>query len=132
MNAKINILVVDDEVDVEPMFRQKFRKEIKAKKIDFHFALSAAEALAYLDSAEICPETTLVLSDINMPGMNGLELLKKIKQKYANLAMFMITAYGDNQSKETAIDYGANGLLEKPVNFTQLKQDIFAVANNCV
>ena len=120
----IHILVVDDEPDVESMFRQKFRKEIKAQAIDFHFVLSAAEALGYLDQPEHCTEATLILSDINMPGMNGLELLKVIKEKYSSLPVFMVTAYGDERSQATAKAYGADGFISKPVDFTQLKQDI--------
>jgi CheY-like chemotaxis protein len=125
------ILVVDDEPDVEPMFRQKFRKEIKSKQIEFHFALSAAEALAYLQVPEARAAATLILSDINMPGMNGLELLRVIKESYPQLVVFMVTAYGDAQSQETARNYGASGFINKPVEFDQLKQDIFALAAQC-
>ncbi|MEM9088856.1 MAG: response regulator [Cyanobacteria bacterium P01_F01_bin.53] len=121
----LHILVVDDEPDVESMFRQKFRKEIKAKTIGFHFALSAAEALTYLEPPEACAEATLILSDINMPGMNGLELLRVIKENHPQLPVFMVTAYGDEQSQITAKKYGASGFINKPVNFTQLKKDIF-------
>ena len=126
----IHILVVDDEPDVEPMFRQKFRKDIKDQKIHFHFELSAAAALVYLESSEVPAEATLILSDINMPGMNGLELLRVIKEKYPELAVFMVTAYGDEQSKKTAKDYGASGFISKPVDFSQLKQDIFKLAES--
>ena len=107
LTKTLHILVVDDEPDVESMFRQKFRKEIKAKTIGFHFALSAAEALTYLEAPETCAEATLILSDINMPGMNGLELLRVIKEKHPQLPVFMVTAYGDAQSQETAKQYGA-------------------------
>jgi len=126
----IHILVVDDEPDVEPMFRQKFRRDIKAKKIEFHFELSAAAALTYLESPKARAEATLILSDINMPGMNGLELLRVIKEKYPSLTVFMVTAYGDEQSQQTARDYGASGFLNKPVNFDQLKQDIFSLSES--
>lgn len=124
----IHILVVDDEPDVEPMFRQKFRRDIRAKRIDFRFELSAAAALSYLESPEARAEATLILSDINMPGMNGLELLRIIKEKYPSLSVFMVTAYGDEQSKQTAKAYGASGFINKPVDFSQLKQDIFNLA----
>ena len=127
MTQPIRILVVDDEPDVEPMFRQKFRKEIKVKKIDFHFALSATEALDYLVTSGHAAEATLILSDINMPGMNGLELLRTLKEKYPALPIFMVTAYGDERSQEIAKDYGADGFINKPVDFAQLKQDIFDV-----
>lgn len=126
--SKVHILVVDDEADVEFLFRQKFRREIKAQQIDFHFSLSADEALAYLESPVAQAEITLILSDINMPGMNGLELLRVIKEKYPEILVFMVTAYGDEQSQRIAQTYGANGFLNKPVNFSQLKQDIFNLA----
>ncbi|MEM6255922.1 MAG: response regulator [Cyanobacteria bacterium P01_D01_bin.156] len=122
--AKAHILVVDDEADVEFLFRQKFRRDIKAKKIDFHFALSANEALTYLKSPATQAEITLILSDINMPGMNGLELLRVIKEKYPEILVFMVTAYGDEQSQEIANTYGADGFLNKPVDFNRLNQDI--------
>ena len=128
--TKIHILVVDDEIDAEMLFRQKFRREIKAQKIDFHFALSANEALVYLESPIAQAEITLILSDINMPGMNGLELLRVIKEKYPKLIVFMVTAYGDDQSQQTAQKYGAHGFLNKPVDFSQLKQDIFNLAHH--
>ena len=126
----IHILVVDDEPDVEPMFRQKFRRDIKAQKIDFHFELSAAAALSYLESSEVRAEATLILSDINMPGMNGLELLRVIKEKYPDSTVFMVTAYGDEQSRKVAIDYGADGFISKPVDFDRLKQDVFNLAKS--
>ncbi len=126
--TKVHILVVDDEADVEFLFRQKFRREIKAQKIDFHFALSADEALTYLQSPAAQAEITLILSDINMPGMNGLELLRVIKEKYPEILVFMVTAYGDEQSQQTAQTYGASGFLNKPVDFNQLKENIFNLA----
>lgn len=129
MNEAICILVVDDEPDAELMFRHKFRKEIKSKKVDFQFVLSAAEALNYLESPAHRTEATLILSDINMPGMNGLELLKVIKQKYTRLPVLMVTAYGDEASQQTAKDYGASGFINKPVDFTQLKKDIFSLVD---
>ncbi|MEM6598176.1 MAG: response regulator [Cyanobacteria bacterium P01_D01_bin.36] len=124
-----HILVVDDEPDVASMFQQKFRKEIKAKAIGFHFALSATEALTYLEEPTARAEATLILSDINMPGMNGLELLRVLKEKYPPLPVFMVTAYGDEQSQQTAESYGANGFINKPVDFRQLKEDIFSLVS---
>lgn len=129
LTKTLHILVVDDEPDVESMFRQKFRKEIKAKTIGFHFALSAAEALSYLETPGASAEATLILSDINMPGMNGLELLRVIKKKYPQLPVLMVTAYGDKQSQETAEKYGASGFINKPVDFIQLKQDMFTLVS---
>jgi YesN/AraC family two-component response regulator len=119
----MKIMVVDDEEDVQLLFRQKFRKEIKQGKIEFHFAFSAKEALEYLDSQpENC--VVLILSDINMPGMNGLELLKIIKEKFPNLKVFMITAYGDEENYKIAMEYGADDYLHKPVEFDNLKDKI--------
>jgi len=125
MTQPIRILVVDDEPDVEPMFRQKFRREIKANALSFNFALSATAALDYLAESDHSAEATLILSDINMPGMNGLELLRTLKEKYPSLPVFMVTAYGDERSQKIAKDYGASSFINKPVDFTQLKQDIF-------
>ncbi|MEM9904809.1 MAG: response regulator [Cyanobacteria bacterium P01_D01_bin.44] len=126
----MHVLVVDDEADVELLFRQRFRREIKAQKIDFHFALSAIEALNYLESPPALTGVTLILSDINMPGMNGLELLRVIKEKYPELAVFMVTAYGDEQNQKTARKYGASGFINKPVDFSQLKQDILSLVSH--
>ena len=130
MDEAICILVVDDEPDAELMFRHKFRKEIKAKQVNFHFSLSASEALNYLESPAHLTEATLILSDINMPGMNGLELLRVIKQKYTELPVLMVTAYGDETSQKTAEDYGASGFINKPVDFTRLKKDIFSLVGS--
>jgi YesN/AraC family two-component response regulator len=119
----MKIMVVDDEEDVQLLFRQKFRKEIKQGQIEFQFAFSAKEALEYLNSQpENC--VVLILSDINMPGMNGLELLKIIKEKFPNLKVFMITAYGDEENYKVAMEYGADDYLHKPVEFDNLKDKI--------
>lgn len=119
----MKIMVVDDEEDVQLLFRQKFRKEIKKGQIEFQFAFSAKEALEYLDGQpENC--VILILSDINMPGMNGLELLKIIKEKFPNLKVFMITAYGDEENYKVAMEYGADDYLHKPVEFDNLKDKI--------
>lgn len=116
-------MVVDDEEDVQFLFRQKFRREIKAGKIDFYFAFSGQEALEYLRSQEKqC--VVLILSDINMPGMNGLELLKIIKENFSQLKVFMITAYGDDENYRVAMEYGADNYLHKPVQFEKLKEII--------
>ncbi|HEY9633203.1 MAG TPA: response regulator [Coleofasciculaceae cyanobacterium] len=119
----MKIMVVDDEVDVQLLFTQKFRREIKAGKIKFHFAFSGHEALEYLNSQDDgC--VVLILSDINMPGMNGLELLKIIKDSFPQLKVYMITAYGDEQNYQVAMDYGADDYLHKPVEFDKLKERI--------
>ena len=119
----MKIMVVDDEEDVQLLFRQKFRREIKAGKIEFVFAFSGAEALEYLQS-QPDHSVVLILSDINMPGMNGLELLKIIKEKFPNLKVFMITAYGDEEKYQIAMEYGADDYLQKHVAFDQLKEKI--------
>lgn len=131
MQEPTHILVVDDEPDVKLMFRHWFRKEVKAKQYKFHFAHSADEALSYLESAfskfdSGRAEVALILSDINMPGMNGLELLRIIKEKYAELPVYMVTAYGDEKSEQTADRYGASGFISKPLDLDKLKQDVLS------
>ncbi len=119
----MKIMVVDDEEDVQLLFRQKFRREIKKGQIELHFAFSGKQALEYLQSQkDNC--FVLILSDINMPGMNGLELLKIIKEKFPNLKVFMITAYGDEENYKVAMEYGADDYLHKPVEFDNLKDKI--------
>ena len=118
------IMVVDDEADIELLFRQRFRREIKASKTQFHFALSGEAALNYLQNDRRAGEIVLVLSDINMPGMNGLELLKIVKERFSHLKMFMITAYSDEHNYRTAMEYGADDYLTKPLDFVALKQKI--------
>ncbi|MDQ6843516.1 MAG: response regulator [Bacteroidota bacterium] len=120
----MNILVVDDETDMETLFQQRFRKEIRDKKIDFFFASSGEDALYYLDKHT--HEAVLILSDINMPGMSGLQLLKMIKQKYENPPpiVMMITAYGDAENYNQAMSLGADDFLTKPIDFTLLKEKL--------
>lgn len=125
----MKIMVVDDEEDVQLLFRQKFRREIRKGIIDFHFAFSAQDALEYLKNAE--PNNlVLILSDINMPGMNGLELLKAIKDRFPHLKVFMMTAYGDSDNHRKAEEYGADDYLNKPVEFERLKQKIFELSGH--
>lgn len=120
----MKVLVVDDETDIQFLFKQQFRKEIRNGLIDFQFAFSGEEALIYLKKHE--HETVLILSDINMPGMSGLELLKKVKQEYNNPppVVMMITAYGDKENYNTAKSLGADDFLTKPVDFALLKQKL--------
>ncbi|MEP6594557.1 MAG: response regulator [Ginsengibacter sp.] len=120
----MKILVVDDEKDVQTLFQQRFRKEIRLKEMEFVFAYSGPEALMYLN--QHVHEAVLILSDINMPGMSGLELLQQIKQKdYKPPPMvMMITAYGDQENYTTAMRLGADGFLTKPVDFTLLKEKL--------
>ena len=125
----MKIMVVDDEEDVQLLFRQKFRKEIRNGQIKFHFVLSAPEALEYLESQSKNNCVVLILSDINMPGMNGLELLKIIKERLPHLKVFMITAYGDQENYRIAMEYGADDYLHKPVEFDKLKDKILTATS---
>jgi len=123
----MNILVVDDERDVQVLFEQRFRKEIRNGEMKFEFAFSAEEALAYLDKH--VQEAVLILSDINMPGMSGLELLGQIKEKHMKPppVVMMITAYGDKDNYETAMRLGADDFLTKPLEFNLLKEKLKAI-----
>jgi two-component system, chemotaxis family, chemotaxis protein CheY len=120
----MKILVVDDEKDVQVLFEQRFRKEIKSGELDFEFAFSGEDALKYLNAHE--QEAVLILSDINMPGMSGLQLLEHIKQKYHKPppVVMMITAYGDAENFNTAKALGADDFLTKPVDFISLKEKL--------
>ena len=120
----MKILVVDDEEDVQPLFLQRFRKEIKNHEVEFDFALSGEEALAYMESRH--SEVVLILSDINMPGMSGLDLLTKIRHDYdaPPPVVMMITAYGDEENHKQAIVKGANDFLTKPLDFNLLKEKL--------
>jgi len=119
----MKIIVVDDEKDVQILFQQKFRKEIRSGMIQFHFAFSGEEGLQYLKINGIT-DIYLILSDINMPGMNGLELLKKIKKDYPGLVVYMITAYGDEYNYREALAHGCDDYLTKPLNFDDLKDKL--------
>lgn len=120
----MKILVVDDERDIQTLFEQRFRKEIRSSEMEFVFAFSGEEALVYLDKHE--HETVLILSDINMPGMSGLDLLGRIKQKYHKPPpmVMMITAYGDAENYNIAKELGADDFLTKPVDFALLKEKL--------
>jgi CheY-like chemotaxis protein len=120
----MKILVVDDEKDIQPLFEQRFRKEIRNGEIEFAFAHSGEEALDFLQNNN--HEAVLILSDINMPGMSGLELLERIKQKYQAPPplVMMITAYGDKENYNTAMELGADDFITKPVDFSDLKKKI--------
>lgn len=120
----MRIMVVDDEKDTQELFLQRFRKEIKAGRVEFHFAFSGEEALNYLKRGEGA-EFVLILSDINMPGMSGLELLKYIRNDFGPLKVYMITAYDDVEKQEYALKYGADRYMCKPINFDDLKHEIF-------
>jgi CheY-like chemotaxis protein len=122
----VRVLVVDDEPDVETLFRQQFRREVRQGLYTMDFALSAAAALEILDG-HVGEEIILLVSDINMPGMTGLELLPVVKQRRPNLPVFMISAYGDQDTVALALQRGADKFLSKPVDFPQLKQEVSAV-----
>ncbi len=119
----MKVMVVDDEQDVQFLFRQKFRRELKQNKIILDFTLSSEEALEYLQN-QLTNCLVLIIADINMPGMNGLELLKIIKERFPNLKVFMITAYDDDRNYQTAKDYGADEYITKPIEFDKLKEKI--------
>lgn len=120
----MKVLVVDDEADMKTLFEQRFRKEIKSREMDFIFATSGNEALDYLNRQN--HEFVLILSDINMPGMSGLELLEHIKQKYQfpPPKVMMITAYGDDYNYNQAMKLGADDFLTKPLDFNALKEKL--------
>lgn len=120
----MKILVVDDEQDVKTLFEQRFRKEIRSGQVEFVFAFSGEEALQLLNRWE--HEAMLILSDINMPGMSGLQLLENVKKKYMKPPpiVMMITAYGDSENHKIAKDLGADDFLTKPVDFTMLKEKL--------
>ncbi|MEZ5103940.1 MAG: response regulator [Draconibacterium sp.] len=124
---KRQILVVDDEKDIQPLFQQRFRREIKSGEVEFEFAFSGEEALACMGNYQ--HEAVLILSDINMPGMSGLDLLGRIKQKKRTPPpiIMMITAYGDTDNYNKAIALGADDFLTKPVDFNLLKEKIKSI-----
>ena len=120
----MKILVVDDEKDIQPLFEQRFRKEIRNGEIEFAFAFSGEEALSCLKKYQ--KEAVLILSDINMPGMSGLELLGQIKKNHLEPppVVMMITAYGDPENYKRAMELGADDFITKPVDFNILKEKI--------
>ena len=124
----VSILVVDDEADVAELFRQRFRREARQGTYVLHFANSGDEALSLLDNT-IEPELLAVLSDINMPGMDGLQLLGEIKQRFPELPVMMVTAYGDDERRRRANAMGAAEFLAKPVDFDALKAQLQQLPN---
>jgi len=119
----VSILVVDDEPDVALLFRQCFRRETRAGTYVMHFAKSGEGALEALEQS-IEPQLIVVLSDINMPGMDGLTLLGKIKQRFPDLPVMMVTAYDDDGKKRRASDLGTCAFLAKPVDFNHLRTQL--------
>ena len=125
----MKILVVDDERDVQFLFEQRFRKEIRNGEMEFAFAYSGEEAVQYLNQHE--HEAVLILSDINMPGMSGLDLLRHIKEKHHQPPpiVMMITAYGDAENYHAAMRLGADDFLTKPLEFSLLREKLNAIAS---
>lgn len=119
----MKLLVVDDESDVQFLFQQKFRREIKSGEMEINYALNGISALELLESFNN-REEYLILTDINMPQMNGIELLKEIKKRYPELKVIMITAYGDDYSFSMAKDLGADDYFTKPLQFDLLREKL--------
>ena len=120
----MKILVVDDEKDIKQLFEQRFRKEIKSGEFNFVFTFSAPDAIKYLN--QVPHEVVLILSDINMPGMSGFELLSEIKKKFTSPppVVMMITAYGDDEKHRLSLELGADDFLTKPIDFNLLKSKL--------
>ncbi len=124
----VKILIVDDEKDVEILFKQKFRKEIRQNQLTLEFAFSGQEALDRLRSNQP-PEFVYIFSDINMPGMDGLELLELVKKEFADIQVSMISAYGDRANINKAMESGAKEFFTKPIDFENLKREIYKLLN---
>lgn len=120
----MKFLVVDDERDVEMLFRQKFRKEVRDGLLELEFAFSGSEALEILQSKQP-PDVVYIFSDINMPGMTGFELLEEVKEQFPQIKVSMISAYGDHENYEKAINSGAKEFFTKPIDFDSLKQELY-------
>jgi CheY-like chemotaxis protein len=123
----VSILIVDDETDVADLFRQRFRREVRQGQYVLHFALSGEQALTKLNG-EIQPQLIVILSDINMPGMDGLTLLREIKRRRPELPVMMVTAYGDDERRHLAGEYGAAEFITKPVDFDLLRSQLRQLA----
>jgi len=119
----VYILIVDDEPDVETLFRQQFRRDLRSGRFEMEFAPSALMAIERASEARDAA-LILILSDINMPGMSGLEMLPQVRARRPDVPVIMITAYGDPETRRKAIERGAEGLLTKPIDFALLRQEI--------
>jgi CheY-like chemotaxis protein len=127
----LSILVVDDEPDVAELFRQRFRREVRQGTYVMHFAYSGEEALAKLANG-VEPQLIVILSDINMPGMDGLALLGEVKQRRPDLPVMMVTAYGDDERRRRAQELGAFEFITKPVDFDHLKEQLLQLPSASV
>ncbi len=125
-SGPIRALVVDDETDVQFLFTQKFRREVRQGLLEFVFATSGQQALESLRNGAAA-DVVVVLSDINMPGMSGLELLESVRGEFPGLDVYMVTAYDDGELKTTALEGGARGYLTKPIDFSTLKEEVFGL-----
>jgi CheY-like chemotaxis protein len=125
----MKFLVVDDEKDVEMLFRQRFRKEIRSGVLELEFAFSGEEALKLLRSHQP-PEVMYIFSDINMPGMTGLELLEKVKYEFPMIHVSMISAYGDAENHNRAMNSGAKEFFTKPIDFDSLRNELQLMLND--
>jgi CheY-like chemotaxis protein len=123
----VSILTVDDETDITDLFRQHFRREVRQGVYVLHFACSADEALAKLADG-IRPQLIVILSDINMPGMDGLTLLREIKKSWPDIPVMMVTAYGDDERRRQARELGSCEFITKPVDFGHLKAQLRQLA----
>ncbi|HYZ34292.1 MAG TPA: response regulator [Crenalkalicoccus sp.] len=121
--APVLVLVVDDEADMEALFRQQFRRDLRAGRFEMAFAASAAQALEAIAAAS-GRDIDLLLSDINMPGMSGLELLPRVKATRPDVPVIMVTAYGDEETRRRALAGGAEGVLAKPIDFAALRAEV--------
>lgn len=119
----MKFLVVDDERDIEMLFKQKFRKELRKGDIELQFAFSGEEAMEILESKQP-PDVMYIFSDINMPGMSGFDLLDEVKDQYPQIDVSMISAYGDSENYEKAINSGAKEFYTKPINFESIKKEV--------
>jgi two-component system, response regulator, stage 0 sporulation protein F len=122
----MKIMIVDDEKDVEILFRQQFRKEVREGLVELCYAFSGEEALSYLESLSP-PDVVCILSDINMPGITGLELLRNVKEQYPQIRVSMITAYGDEDNFKTAMSNGAEHYFTKPIDFAEIRRNVLNV-----
>lgn len=120
----MKVMVVDDEADMRLLFEQRFRREVRAGQIEFYFAQSGEEALTLLE--QVVGDITLILSDINMPGMSGLDLLKAVKAKHQQLKVYLVTAYGNAEYEQRAVAYGCDEYFTKPLDFGLLKAKLLA------